>query len=143
MAGNFSIRRDLALQIGGFDEQFVRVAYNFEAEFAYRWRNAGHRIYFEPTAVSIICGSRRRYADVRRTLAQFPTQSCRWRLLLLPTDLVGEEKYGAIYGSPVACYLDTSSPPAAVVDSGNSDRGVFGYGLGAGTGGPRSALHRI
>jgi GT2 family glycosyltransferase len=50
MAGNFSIRRDEALKIGGFDERFVRVAYNFEAEFAYRWRNAGHRIYFEPTA---------------------------------------------------------------------------------------------
>ena len=50
MATNFSIRRDVALKIGGFDEQFVRVAYNFEAEFAYRWRNAGHRIYFEPTA---------------------------------------------------------------------------------------------
>jgi len=50
MAGNFSICRDLALKIGGFDEQFVRVAYNFEAEFAYRWRNAGHRIYFEQAA---------------------------------------------------------------------------------------------
>src|SRR5262245_1977636 len=32
MAGNFSVRRDLALKIGGFDERFVRVAYNFEAE---------------------------------------------------------------------------------------------------------------
>jgi GT2 family glycosyltransferase len=50
MAGNFSIRRDAALKIGGFDERFVRVAYNFEAEFAYRWRNAGHKIYFEPVA---------------------------------------------------------------------------------------------
>lgn len=50
MAGNFSIRRDIALKIGGFDERFVRVAYNFEAEFAYRWRNAGHRILFEPSA---------------------------------------------------------------------------------------------
>ena len=51
MAGNFSIRRELALKIGGFDERFVRVAYNFEAEFAYRWRNAGYTIYFEPAAV--------------------------------------------------------------------------------------------
>jgi GT2 family glycosyltransferase len=50
MAGNFSVRRDMALKVGGFDERFVRVAYNFEAEFAYRWRKAGHRIYFEPTA---------------------------------------------------------------------------------------------
>ena len=50
MAGNFSISRQLALKIGGFDECFVRVAYNFEAEFAHRWRNAGNGIYFEPAA---------------------------------------------------------------------------------------------
>ena len=50
MAGNFSISRQFALKIGGFDEHFVRVAYNFEAEFAYRWRNAGYGIYFEPAA---------------------------------------------------------------------------------------------
>ena len=46
-----SVRRDEALRIGGFDKRFVRVAYNFEAEFAYRWRKAGHRIYFQPTAI--------------------------------------------------------------------------------------------
>jgi GT2 family glycosyltransferase len=50
MACNFSIARQLALEIGGFDERFIRVAYNFEAEFAYRWRKAGHSIYFEPAA---------------------------------------------------------------------------------------------
>lgn len=50
MGGNFSVRRDVALQLGGFDENFVRVAYNFEAEFAYRLRQAGHRIWFEPDA---------------------------------------------------------------------------------------------
>src|SRR2546430_4730343 len=50
MGGNFSVRRNAALQLGGFDEQFVRVAYNFEAEFAYRIRRGGHRIYYEPAA---------------------------------------------------------------------------------------------
>ena len=34
MAGNFSMKRDLGLALGGFDENFVRVAYRFEAEFA-------------------------------------------------------------------------------------------------------------
>ena len=50
MGGNFSIRRDVALALGGFDENFVRVAYNFEAEFAYRVRRANHKIHFEPAA---------------------------------------------------------------------------------------------
>ena len=47
---NFSVRRKDALCIGGFDENFVRVAYRFEAEFAYRFLKAGNRIYFEPHA---------------------------------------------------------------------------------------------
>jgi len=50
MGGNFSVRRNTALQLGGFDEQFVRVAYNFEAEFAHRIRRAGYCIYYEPAA---------------------------------------------------------------------------------------------
>jgi GT2 family glycosyltransferase len=50
MGGNFSVRRNIMLQLGGFDERFVRVAYNFEAEFAHRLRRAGFRIYYEPTA---------------------------------------------------------------------------------------------
>jgi GT2 family glycosyltransferase len=50
MGGNFSLKRTRALAIGGFDENFVRVAYRFEAEFAYRFRIAGNRIYFEPAA---------------------------------------------------------------------------------------------
>ncbi len=47
---NFSVRRSAALSIGGFDENFVRVAYRFEAEFAHRFRRSGGRIWFEPAA---------------------------------------------------------------------------------------------
>jgi GT2 family glycosyltransferase len=50
MGGNFTVRREIALRLGGFDEQFVSVAYNFEAEFAYRLSRAGHRIFYEPAA---------------------------------------------------------------------------------------------
>lgn len=50
MGGNFSIKRDKAIALGGFDENFVKVAYNFEAEFAYRWTKAGFRIEYEPAA---------------------------------------------------------------------------------------------
>jgi hypothetical protein len=50
MGGNFSLNRHEAIAVGGFDENFVRVAYRFEAEFAYRWRAAGYHIIFEPKA---------------------------------------------------------------------------------------------
>lgn len=50
MGGNFSIRRDLAIRLGGFDENFVRVAYRFEAEFAHRYCADGRQIYFAPHA---------------------------------------------------------------------------------------------
>ncbi len=50
MGGNFSVRRNVAVELGGFDENFVGAAYNFEAEFAYRLRSAGHRIYYSPEA---------------------------------------------------------------------------------------------
>jgi glycosyltransferase involved in cell wall biosynthesis len=48
---NFSLPRREALALGGFDRNFVRVAYRFEAEFAHRWRQAGHAIAYEPTAL--------------------------------------------------------------------------------------------
>lgn len=48
---NFSVPRSAALELGGFDQNFVRVAYRYEAEFAYRWRQAGHSIRYEPRAL--------------------------------------------------------------------------------------------
>jgi GT2 family glycosyltransferase len=50
MGGNFSLRRSEALELGGFDENFVRVAYHFEREFADRWRARGGKIHFCPDA---------------------------------------------------------------------------------------------
>ena len=50
MGGNFSVNRADALDLGGFDENFVRVAFRFEAEFAHRFKHSGGRIYFEPSA---------------------------------------------------------------------------------------------
>lgn len=48
---NFSVPRELAISIGGFDTNFVRVAYQFEAEFAYRWIKGGYKIFYEPDAL--------------------------------------------------------------------------------------------
>jgi GT2 family glycosyltransferase len=50
MGGNFTVRREIGLKLGGFDEQFVSVAYKFEAEFAYRMCETGHQIFYEPGA---------------------------------------------------------------------------------------------
>ena len=50
MGGNFSIKRETALRLGGFDENFVQVAYRFESEFSDRATTAGEKILFEPAA---------------------------------------------------------------------------------------------
>jgi len=51
MAGNLSVRRDRALAVGGFDENFIPpVSYRFETDFAKRLVAAGGRIRFEPAA---------------------------------------------------------------------------------------------
>jgi GT2 family glycosyltransferase len=68
---NFSVQRDIAITLGGFDENFVRVAYHFEAEFAHRLRQAGYRIYFEPGAcihhLRIRKGGTRSFGDHLKT----------------------------------------------------------------------------
>jgi GT2 family glycosyltransferase len=70
MAGNLSMRRAAAVSAGGFDENFVGVAYRFETEFCRRL--AGHgRIVFEPSAsirhLRAQEGGTRVYGDHRRS----------------------------------------------------------------------------
>ncbi len=50
MAGNLSVRRDEAIRIGGFDENFKGAAFRFEAEFAERLVQRKCRIWYEPNA---------------------------------------------------------------------------------------------
>lgn len=50
MAGNLSVKRTPALAVGGFDENFVGVAYRFETEFARRLTKRGGKIGFCPEA---------------------------------------------------------------------------------------------
>lgn len=67
MGGNFSVSRSYALSLGGFDENFVRVAYRFEAEFAHRLVLDGARIRFEPAAcihhLRVVSGGTRSYGE--------------------------------------------------------------------------------
>ena len=84
MGGNFAVRREIALRLGGFDEQFVRVAYNFEAEFAYRLSQAGCRIFYEPTAcIHHLQSQRGGYASVWRSLEELSCPITPWALIIL------------------------------------------------------------
>ena len=72
MGGNFSIRRRLASNLGGFDENFVKAAYRFEAEFANRMLQANFRILFQPTAslihLKVNTGGTRSFGDHLRSV---------------------------------------------------------------------------
>lgn len=72
MGGNFSIQRDYALQLGGFDENFVGAAYRFEAEFAFRYTRCYGPIRFEPAAsihhLQASSGGTRAYGHHLRTV---------------------------------------------------------------------------
>lgn len=69
MAGNLSVKRARALEIGGFDENFIGAAYRFETDFAMRIANAGGKIWFEPKAsirhLQLQTGGLRSYGDHR------------------------------------------------------------------------------
>jgi GT2 family glycosyltransferase len=61
------VKRAVALGLGGFDENFVHVAYRFEAEFCDRALSAGERIVFEPGAsirhLRVASGGTRSYGE--------------------------------------------------------------------------------
>lgn len=67
MAGNLSVERARALELGGFDENFVGAAYRFETDFARRVANAGGKIWFEPAAsirhLKLATGGLRSFGD--------------------------------------------------------------------------------
>jgi GT2 family glycosyltransferase len=50
MAGNLCVRRSRAMEVGGFDENFVGSAYRFETEFCRRLTRAGGQVLFQPAA---------------------------------------------------------------------------------------------
>jgi GT2 family glycosyltransferase len=69
MAGNLSVKRGRAIDVGGFDENFVGVAYRFESDFALRLAAAGGKIRFEPRAslrhLKLSSGGLRSFGDHR------------------------------------------------------------------------------
>ena len=71
MAGNLSVKRERAVAIGGFDENFVLAAHRFETDFALRMVAAGGAIRFEPRAslrhLKLSSGGLRSWGDHRRS----------------------------------------------------------------------------
>lgn len=67
MAGNLCVDRRQAIAIGGFDENFVGVAYRFESDFARRMITSGGKIIFEPKAsirhLRVLGGGTRKYGN--------------------------------------------------------------------------------
>jgi GT2 family glycosyltransferase len=51
MAGNFAIRREMYLNVGGMDEHFFGPCYRLESELSHRlFRRTGHKVRFVPEA---------------------------------------------------------------------------------------------
>jgi len=49
-SGNFSIRRELFLKLGGMDERYFRGGQREESDFAFRFLRTGRRFQFDPDA---------------------------------------------------------------------------------------------
>lgn len=97
MAGNLSVRRERALAIGGFDENYIGAAYRFETDFALRLTAAGGKIRFEPRAsirhLKLATGGLRAFGDHRSS----PT----------PLHAVGDYYYALTHRTDFARYALT------------------------------------
>jgi GT2 family glycosyltransferase len=90
MAGNLSVKRAAALAAGGFDENFVGVAYRFETEFARRLSRTQGIIHYEPSA------SIRHLAAARGGTRSFGKHLTSAR----PEHSVGDYYFAMLEGSP-------------------------------------------
>lgn len=101
MGGNFSLRRKEALELDGFDENFVRVAYQFEREFADRWRARGGKIQFCPNAairhLKAPAGGTRTYGEHLTTLLPAHSVGAYYYLLRSP---LAERRVREFVGRP-------------------------------------------
>ncbi len=88
MGGNFSINKNQAIESGGFDENFIGVAYRFEKEFADRWLEAGNKILFKPDAVidhlKETSGGTREYGEHLTTIKPYHAVGAYYYFLVSP-----------------------------------------------------------
>lgn len=57
MAGNLSIMKELAIAVGGMDENYIKGAYREESDFTFRYYICGYKIIFDPSCSLIHIGS--------------------------------------------------------------------------------------
>ena len=104
--GNFSIRRQVAIDVGGFDENFVKAAYRFEAEFADRILDSGMRMVFQPQAslnhLKEAAGGTRSFGDHLRTM--WPGHSVGRYYYLLKADKACHRFRRIVFGPLYAVY---------------------------------------
>ena len=88
MGGNFSINRQLALELGGFDENFVQVAHWFERDFADRLKARNIPILFEPDAcirhLKVERGGTREFGSHLKTMRPGHAVGCYYYLFRSP-----------------------------------------------------------
>lgn len=85
IGGNFSVNRNMAIKLGGFDENFVHVAYRFETEFSDRALSVGEKILFESAAsirhLKVPSGGTRSYGEHLKTIKPSHTVGAYYYLL--------------------------------------------------------------
>ena len=72
MGGNFALDRNIALALGGFDENFVGTAHDYERDFSDRLKSAGHQAIFNGAAaikhLKVSDGGIRSYGNLLKTI---------------------------------------------------------------------------
>ena len=75
IGANFSMLRLKAIGLGGFDENFIKVAYRFETEFARRLIAQGGKILYVPEAeihhLKAVEGGTRSFGDFKKTVLPY------------------------------------------------------------------------
>jgi GT2 family glycosyltransferase len=100
---NFSIRRALFEEVGGFDERFTRPA-GEDTDLCFRLRRRGHRLLFEPRARVTHCPPRN---SVRDMWAHFHTFGANYLIL--------QQKYGDLIGRSLKVALCQRFPWLAII----------------------------
>lgn len=95
-SGNFSLRRDTFLDVGGFDESFREYG-NEDLELSLRLRRAGIALVYEPAALAVQHNSKDFATLARDSMAEGRTAV---QLARMHPEIFGELKLGTFHDGP-------------------------------------------